>query len=221
MWKKVMATICAGMLALVIVQAEQKATNSSGKVMALTALDYIEIQQLAARYGYAIDKCTNSGYDYADLYTADGVFSVADENGVPATARFEGRDRLAEADGGGKNGCIDPKTAADRYSMSHIVANLVITPAPGGATGKSNLLVVGFGDPTAKEAAACQSVFVGPLRRFLCEDSKRLALQVARTRLARHAGFSPQTLRAIRRPPEVVAFVFAASDSESGEGNCR
>ena len=153
MWKKVMATICAGMLALVIVQAEQKATNSSGKVMALTALDYIEIQQLAARYGYAIDKCTNSGYDYADLYTADGVFSVADENGVPATARFEGRDRLAEADGGGKNGCIDPKTAADRYSMSHIVANLVITPAPGGATGKSNLLVVGFGDPTAKEAA--------------------------------------------------------------------
>jgi hypothetical protein len=152
MWKKVMATICAGMLALVIVQAQQKAASSSSNVMTLTALDYIEIQQLAARYGYAIDKCTNSGYDYADLYTPDGVFSVADENGVPATARFEGRDRLAQADGGGKDGCIDPKTAPDRYSMSHIVANLVITPAPGGATGKSNLLVVGFGDPTAKEA---------------------------------------------------------------------
>jgi peptidoglycan hydrolase-like protein with peptidoglycan-binding domain len=153
MWKKVMATICTGMLTLVIVQAQQKAKKSSNEVMALTAQDYIDIQQLVARYGYAIDKCTNGGYDYADLYTPDGVFSVADENGVPATARFEGRDRLAEADGGGKNGCIDPKTAPDRYSMSHIVANLVITPAPGGATGKSNLLVVGFGDPTAKAPA--------------------------------------------------------------------
>jgi peptidoglycan hydrolase-like protein with peptidoglycan-binding domain len=157
MWKKVMATICTGMLTLVIVQAQQKAKKSSNEVMALTAQDYIDIQQLVARYGYAIDKCTNGGYDYADLYTPDGVFSVADENGVPATARFEGRDRLAEADGGGKNGCIDPKTAPDRYSMSHIVANLVITPAPGGATGKSNLLVVGFGDPTAKAPAAVKA----------------------------------------------------------------
>jgi peptidoglycan hydrolase-like protein with peptidoglycan-binding domain len=157
MWKKVMATICTGMLTLVIVQAQQKAKKSSNEVMALTAQDYIDIQQLVARYGYAIDKCTNGGYDYADLYTPDGVFSVADENGVPATARFEGRDKLAEADGGGKNGCIDPKTAPDRYSMSHIVANLVITPAPGGATGKSNLLVVGFGDPTAKAHAAVKA----------------------------------------------------------------
>ena len=153
MWKKVMAAICAAMLALLIVQVQQKAARASAAPMALTAQDYIDIQQLVARYGYAIDKCTNSGYDYADLYTPDGVFSVADENGVPATARFEGRDRLAEADGGGKNGCVDPKTVPDRYSMSHIVANLVITPAPGGATGKSYLLTVGFGDPTNKETA--------------------------------------------------------------------
>jgi peptidoglycan hydrolase-like protein with peptidoglycan-binding domain len=172
MWKKVMATICAGMLALVIVQAQQKAASSSSKVMALTALDYIEIQQLTARYGYAIDKCTNSGYDYADLYTADGVFSVEDENGVPATARFEGRDRLAQADGGGKSGCIDPKTAPDRYSMSHIVANLVITPAPGGATGKSNLLVVGFGDPTAKEAAPVKAYSWGHYDDFYVKTAE-------------------------------------------------
>jgi len=151
MWKKVMATICAGLLTLVIVQAQQKAASSSTKAMVLTAQDYIDIQQLAARYAYAIDKCTNSGYDYADLYTPDGVFSIADENGVPGTARFEGRDRLAEAAGGGKGGCIDPKTVPDRYSMGHIVANHVISPTAEGATGKSYLLVVGFGDPTAKE----------------------------------------------------------------------
>ena len=153
MWKKVMATICAGMLTLAIVQARQKAASSSTKPMVLTAQDYIEIQQLAARYAYAIDKCTNSGYDYAELYTSDGVFSIADENGVPGTPKFEGRDRLAEAAGGGKGGCIDPKTVPDRYSMSHIVANHVITPTTEGATGKSYLLVVGFGDPTARETA--------------------------------------------------------------------
>ena len=153
MRKKVMATICAGTLTLAIVQARQKAASSSTKPMVLTAQDYIEIQQLAARYAYAIDKCTNGGYDYADLYTPDGVFSIADENGVPGTPRFEGRDRLAEAAGGGKGGCIDPKTVPDRYSMSHIVANHVITPTAEGATGKSYLLVVGFGDPTARETA--------------------------------------------------------------------
>lgn len=149
---KAIVTICAAMLAVVIVQAHERA-DKSAKPMVLTAQDYIDIQQLAARYAYAIDKCTNSGYDYADLYTPDGVFSIADENGVPGTARFQGRDRLAEADGGGKGGCVDPKTAPDRYSLSHIVANLVITPAPEGATGESYLLVVGFGDPTAKEGA--------------------------------------------------------------------
>lgn len=149
---KAIVTICAAVLAVVIVQARERA-DKSAKPMVLMAQDYIDIQQLAARYAYAIDKCTNSGYDYADLYTPDGVFSIADENGVPGTARFQGRDRLAEADGGGKGGCVDPKTAPDRYSLSHIVANLVITPAPEGATGESYLLVVGFGDPTAKEGA--------------------------------------------------------------------
>lgn len=158
MWKKAMVTVCAATLTLLVVHAPQKADGSSDKVTMLTAQDYIEIQQLAARYAYAIDRCTNSGYDYADLYTPDGVFTIADENGVPGTARFEGRDRLAEADGGGKGGCIDPKTVPDRYSVSHMVANLVITPTPGGgATGKSYLLVVGVGDPTAKQTAG-QSV---------------------------------------------------------------
>jgi SnoaL-like domain len=172
MWKKVTATICAGMLVLVIVQAQQKAANSSSKPMVLTAQDYIDIQQLVASYGYAIDKCTNSGYDYADLYAPDGVFGISDENGVPGTARFEGRDRLAQAAGGGKNGCIDPKTAPDRYSMSHIMANLVITPAPGGATGKSNLLVVGFGDPTAKEPAPVKAFSWGHYDDFYVKTTK-------------------------------------------------
>ena len=65
----------------------------------LTALDYIEIQQLVNRYAFAIDTCSNNGYDYADLYTPDGIFYW----GVGAR-KSVGREQLAEAAGGGKNG---------------------------------------------------------------------------------------------------------------------
>src|SRR5688572_28032944 len=41
----------------------------------LTGLDYIEIQQLVSKYARAIDTCSNNGYDYADLFTADGYFA--------------------------------------------------------------------------------------------------------------------------------------------------
>jgi len=40
----------------------------------LSALDYQEITQLINRYAYGIDTCGNDGYDYADVFTADGVF---------------------------------------------------------------------------------------------------------------------------------------------------
>jgi hypothetical protein len=40
----------------------------------LSAADYQEIAQLTNRYAYGIDTCANNGYDYADVFTADGVF---------------------------------------------------------------------------------------------------------------------------------------------------
>ena len=46
------------------------------KAKPLTALDYIEIQQLNYKYAFALDNCTNHGEDYANLYTDDGVFVV-------------------------------------------------------------------------------------------------------------------------------------------------
>jgi hypothetical protein len=153
MHTKLLAATGAAILVLLILLAQTRAADLQSKTTSLTAQDYIDIQQLVASYGYAIDKCTNGGYDYADLYTPDGVFGIADADGTPGTVKYIGRDRLAEADGGGKNGCVDPKTVPDRYAMSHMVANLVITPAPGGATGKSYLLTVTIGDPTNKDTA--------------------------------------------------------------------
>jgi hypothetical protein len=55
------------------------------KPMTLTAMDYIEIQQLVAKYAKFIDSCSNNGYDYADLYTADGIF-MPSINGKPSPA---------------------------------------------------------------------------------------------------------------------------------------
>src|SRR5438128_1038385 len=48
--------------------------KSSTRAATLTAMDYIEIQQLVVRYAWANDTCGNNGNDYADLYVADGWF---------------------------------------------------------------------------------------------------------------------------------------------------
>ena len=56
----------------------QAPASSAGKpVRQLTALDYIEIEQLNRKYAWAVDYCGNDGFDYADLYTPDGVFILS------------------------------------------------------------------------------------------------------------------------------------------------
>ena len=134
----------------VTAHARQPAASSSSAV--LTAQDYIEIQQLAARYAFAIDTCTNGGADFADLFVDDGQFSVSQEWGATGNRPVKGRAALIEAAGGdGKGGCKDPKTQMG-YGISHIVANHVITPSPPGAVGRSYLLAIGVGgDPTTIE----------------------------------------------------------------------
>jgi hypothetical protein len=76
------------LVALVIVEAQQ----SNAQTPTLTPQDYIEIQQLVNKYAFALDTCSNNGYDYADLYTSDGIF----EWGV-GNRRSIGRNQLAEA----------------------------------------------------------------------------------------------------------------------------
>jgi hypothetical protein len=118
----------------------------------LTPQDYIDIQQLSARYAFAIDTCVNAGADFADLFTEDGEFSVSQQWGVPGNRKTKGRVALMDAAGGdGVGGCKDPKTTLG-YGISHIVVNHVITPTPDGATGKSYILAIGVGgDPTRIE----------------------------------------------------------------------
>ncbi len=138
-----------GLAAVFAAQAQPQ-----GEPMRLTPQDYIDIEQLAARYVHAIEECTNGGYDYADLYAPDGVFGVSEEWGAPQEQwRFsaEGRDELAAAAGGGEDGCRDPATLLG-YGIRHVITAHVITATATGAVGKSSLLAIGVGgNPTTIE----------------------------------------------------------------------
>jgi hypothetical protein len=130
---------------------EHKPAVVSAKEPSLTALDYQEIIQLTNRYAYGIDTCSNNGYDYADVFTPDGVFidKMTDE-GVKQGGRVlaKGREALATLIGGGSKGC---KTKLVWTGWSHIMVNHVITPSPEGATGRIYLLQMGIKGPGSIE----------------------------------------------------------------------
>ena len=126
-------------MALVVVHAGQQ---GGARVPALTTQDYIDIQQLNARYAVAIDECTNNGYDYAALYTEDGWFGPS-RNGR-MLAKFQGRDKLAEAARGSMKSCDE----VPWKGIKHMYVNHVIVPTADGATGRIDLIAIGLdGDP--------------------------------------------------------------------------
>jgi hypothetical protein len=125
-----------------------QAAGSGATPQELTALDYFQIQQLVAKYARFIDTCSNNGYDYADLYTSDGVFA-ADRNGkiLPGA---QGREQLAAISGGGSRGCKN--VGWIRQGVRHLYVNHVITPTAEGATGTVDMLMIGLGgDPNKIE----------------------------------------------------------------------
>ena len=132
-----------GALAALVIPIAATAQQQS----ALMPQDHLAIQQLVSKYAYAIDECTNKGYDYADLYTPDGVFRTS--RGGKVLNTFAGRERLAEAARGGMADCKDVPWAG----IIHVMANHVIEPTPGGASGKVYLIAIGLdGVPGKVEA---------------------------------------------------------------------
>jgi len=137
-----------GILALGLVLL---ATGTAAYADPLTPQDYIDIQQLNARYAVAIDSCTNSGYDYADLYAPDGTFAVSQQWGDPGKVFARGRDELAKAAGGGPDGCRDPKTLLG-YGIHHVIVDQVVEARPDGAWGRNKLIAMNINnDPTKNE----------------------------------------------------------------------
>jgi hypothetical protein len=137
---KSLAVVTLGISLFLSLRAQQ---NKPGT---LTALDYIEIQQLANRYAQAIDTCSNNGYDYADLYTPDGTFTDNfTEEGFAkhGLVRAVGREALARVAGGGSLGCKN----VGWKDWSHLMVNNVVTPTPEGAKGRVYLVVIGEKGP--------------------------------------------------------------------------
>ena len=120
--------IVSVLLSLVVGGAAWTYAQSSGG--ALTTQDYVDIQQLYARYNWAIDAGDVEGY--VALFTPDGSFNT-----------FNGADGL--------------RTFMNRPAGTrrHWNTNLVITPSPGGASGKVYLMLVDAGaKPPAISTAA-------------------------------------------------------------------
>jgi len=141
---RTLATLASGLglIALGSVWAQQPGSASDR----LTALDHFEIQQLMFRYAHAIDTCANDGYDYADVYTPDGVFvdNFSDEGfAQDGLVRAVGREQLARVSGGGDRGCEN----VGWKDWSHLMVNPVITATPQGASGRVYLVVIGEQGP--------------------------------------------------------------------------
>jgi hypothetical protein len=130
-WKVVLglAMALAAGAGFAAVQAQSRA-NAAG----LSPQDYIEIQQLVARYPYALDGGLGRGAVYADLFTADGVFINQD-------GRHEGGRAALERLGGARRQRETPLDTA------HYIVNHVIEPLPGGgARGQEYLVVLDIGE---------------------------------------------------------------------------
>jgi hypothetical protein len=146
---RLIATFVVGFGAAVLLADRLPFTGSTAHAQqgSLTALDYAEITQLINRYAYGIDTCANNGFDYASVFTEDGVFIDNNSDaGFAAGGRVlaEGRQALAELVGGGARGCETKLVWTD---WSHLMLNHEITPTADGATGRIYLVQLGMEGP--------------------------------------------------------------------------
>lgn len=110
----------------------------SGAAGTLSAQDYVDIQQLYAKYNWTIDAGDIEGY--VALYTPDGSFNTF--NGAEGLRTF-----------------MKNRQAGTRR---HWNSNLVIAPTAGGASGKVYLLLVDVGQkpPVISSAARYEDELV-------------------------------------------------------------
>jgi len=97
----------------------------------LTAMDYLDIQNLVASYGQALDSGVgrdDNGETYAALFAPDGIF------GRPYTTGHDPLVTLAHTQ------------PHDKRYIRHFLTNIVIDPSPEGAKGRQYLVVIDPGE---------------------------------------------------------------------------
>ena len=123
-----LAVVAAGLHARDAQSAQNPTTDGAA---ALSPLDYVEIQQLVARYAYAVDSGAGNGEVYASLFAPDGAF--VDRMG----REIKGRDALI---------ALARRNTRGEQSAFHFIVNHVIEPAKDGAVGRQYLLQVRIGE---------------------------------------------------------------------------
>ncbi|HEY4214706.1 MAG TPA: nuclear transport factor 2 family protein [Steroidobacteraceae bacterium] len=118
------------------VSTAQAQTAPASTDPALSATDYLDIEQLVFKYGWALDSGENNGFVYADLYTTDGTFTGTNQG--PSGRSYQGRDNLAALARGSKLGPLN---------IGHSVTNLIVTPTPDGAVGRVYVGIFDAGQP--------------------------------------------------------------------------
>ena len=103
------------------------ASRTGARASALTPLDYIQIEQLVANYGYALDTNADAGGAYALNFTPDGT----------VFRRITGYEAMT---------ALANKQVYGPHFVRHFLANMLIEPSPGGATGKNYLMVLDMGE---------------------------------------------------------------------------
>ena len=128
-----LVTVVVGVAGLTVLRGQQR------KVV-LTPQDYMEIQQLVARYAYALDGGLEHGKALADLFTDDGEFHQQ-------TGRvWRGRNELLT---------IANKSVETPNALGHFIMNHVIEGTPEGAVGKQYLMTLSsFGDEKDRRTAS-------------------------------------------------------------------
>jgi len=118
-----MTMVSKWIAALALVSLAAVVPSAAGP--ALTAMDYVEIQQLVARTSFALDTAADKGRVFAGLFTADGRFTS--KTGQQSEVR--GREQLAAFAMG------DLAHRGPAYVRDY-VTNHIIQPSPEGATGR-------------------------------------------------------------------------------------
>ena len=119
----------ASLIALLLLQYQPVQAKDP---VGLTAMDYIQIQQLVNKLSFALDYCTNGGRDFADLFIKGGQFIIDEGNGKPRV--FSSREQLMTVAGGPD--CKANQTPPRSYVL-HLSEGLVIEASRDGAHGKS------------------------------------------------------------------------------------
>jgi uncharacterized protein (TIGR02246 family) len=113
-----------------------------------SAQDYADIDQLFALFGFGFDSAADSGYQWANLFTPDGIFV----NGT-VIGSMKGRDALAAFASGRLNVgsgfsvlTLGPGPAKNPLAIQHILTDVAIEPASEGAVAKVYRLIAVIGD---------------------------------------------------------------------------